>query len=170
LITRPHPDFTLEYAPNLRAELYRLSYGQPYLLQRLCWELVNHWNVRFLQAGEKTPRELTLADLAPLLTPDFYHAAGYYFDGVWSNITAAERDVLRVLAEQEEGYSISDLATATGKREADLQETLNLLRRHDVIVDKPGGVRFASELMRRWVVQMADTLMPTPPRTSSPTG
>ncbi|MBK7200499.1 AAA family ATPase [Candidatus Amarolinea dominans] len=116
LITRPHPDFTLEYAPNLRAELYRLSYGQPYLLQRLCWEMVNHWNVRFLQAGEKTPRELTLADLAPLLTPDFYHAAGYYFDGVWSNITADERDVLRVLAEQEEGCSISDLTTATGKR------------------------------------------------------
>ncbi|MBK9230931.1 MAG: hypothetical protein IPO15_08725 [Anaerolineae bacterium] len=89
---------------------------------------------------------------------------------MWSNITADERDVLRVLAEQEEGCSISDLTTATGKREADLQDTLNLLRRHDVIVDMPGGVRFASELMRRWVGQMADTLMPTPPRTSSPTG
>ena len=55
LITQPHPDFALEYAPELREELYRLTYGQPYLLQRLCWELVNNWNERFLREGEIHP-------------------------------------------------------------------------------------------------------------------
>ena len=60
LITQPHPDFSLEYEPELREELYRLTYGQPYLLQRLCWELVNRWNERFLKGGETTPRKLLM--------------------------------------------------------------------------------------------------------------
>ena len=55
LITQPHPDFALEYEPELREELYRLTYGQPYLLQRLCWELVTRWNERFLREGEIHP-------------------------------------------------------------------------------------------------------------------
>jgi hypothetical protein len=34
-----------------------------------------------------------------------------------------------------------------------VEHTVELLRRHDVIVDEAGGVRFASELMRRWVAE-----------------
>lgn len=152
LVTRPHPDFALEYAPDLRQELYRLTYGQPYLLQRLCWELVNAWNERFLVQGESTPRTLTLQDLPPLLTPDFYHGAGYYFDGVWSNATPAEQELMRLMAQRPvPPWSPAELAAATGQPPDAIQATLDLLRRHDVILDHPQGVHFASELMRRWV-------------------
>jgi hypothetical protein len=154
LITQPHPDFALEYASDLREELYRLTYGQPYLLQRLCWELVNRWNERFLRGGETTPRELTMDDLAPVLTPDFYAAAGYYFDGVWSNVTEGERQLLRAMAGRVEGaWKPVELASAAVQSEATIHASLELLRRHDVILEEAGGVRFAAELMRRWVAE-----------------
>ncbi len=154
LITQPHPDFALEYSQELREELYRLTYGQPYLLQRLCWELVNNWNERFLREGETTSRLLTMADLAPVLTPDFYQAAGYYFDGVWSNVTDAERQLMRVMAGRvERTWTPAELVTAAGLPEDAVRVSLDLLRRHDVIADEAGGVRFAAELMRRWVAE-----------------
>lgn len=154
LITQPHPDFALEYEPELREELYRLTYGQPYLLQRICWELVNHWNERFLKEGETTPRILMMDELAPVLTPDFYAAAGYYFDGVWDNVTEAERQMMRAMAGRDAGgWTAAELAAATGQSEETVSVSLDLLRRHDVILDEMGGVRFAAELLRRWVAR-----------------
>nr|MDQ2696737.1 ATP-binding protein [Pseudomonadota bacterium] len=156
LITQPHPDFALEYAPELREEIYRLTYGQPYLLQRLCWELVSRWNERFPDHGEKMPRTLELADLEAVLTADFYASAAYYFDGVWSNITDAEQAVIQAMARREQPWTRAELeAVLSGK--VDLAATLKLLRRHDVIVEDAGGVRFAAGLMRRWVVRHMDS-------------
>ncbi|MCP4660043.1 MAG: ATP-binding protein, partial [bacterium] len=148
LITQPHPDFALEYAPELCERLYELTYGQPYLLQRLCWELVNRWNERFLAEGESVPRTLVLTDLEPVLTADLYAAADYYFDGVWSNVTDAERALMTRMAGREEPWSRRELPIPASVDPPTLDDTLELLRRHDVIVEDAGGVRFASELMR----------------------
>jgi hypothetical protein len=169
LITQPHPDFTLEYATELREELVLLTYGQPYLLQRLCWELVNRWNDRFLKEGGVTPRILTLDDLAPILTPDFYQAAGYYFDGVWRNITEAERQLLRIIAGQtNKTWTPDELAGTTGQSESTVRPALHLLRRHDVIMDEAGGVRFAAELMRRWVAEYGGSMIANQPDFPNP--
>ena len=51
----------------------------------------------------------------------------------------------------EGGWTAAELAAATGQTRGGGQRGLDLLRRHDVIVDEAGGVRFAAELMRRWV-------------------
>jgi DNA-binding IscR family transcriptional regulator len=32
-----------------------------------------------------------------------------------------------------------------------LEKTIELLKRHDVIATEKGGIRIASELMRRWI-------------------
>jgi len=146
LVRRPHPDFALEYADALVDEIYRLTYGQPYLLQRLCWELVRRWNERFMRQGESTPRTLELGDLEPVLDAGFYAAAEYYFDGVWSNVTEDERKLMIAMARREEPWTRSEL-TASG----DAETALELLRRHDVVAEDDQGVRFASELLRRWV-------------------
>ncbi|NIN84948.1 MAG: AAA family ATPase [Candidatus Aminicenantes bacterium] len=162
LITQPHPDFALEYTPELREELYRLTAGQPFLIQRLCWELVTRWNERFLKQGETTPRTLTLDDLAPVLTPDFFHSAGYYFDGVWSNVTKNEHTLMRIMAQREKGtWTLAELAkeveTIPSFKETNaLEKTMDLLRRHDVIAEEKEGTRIASELLRRWLSQEED--------------
>ena len=78
------------------------------------------------------------------------------FDGVWSNVTEAERRIMEVMASRENAWGQEELAAASG--EEDLESTLDLLRRHDVIVEEEGeGFRFASELMRRWVARQMQT-------------
>jgi hypothetical protein len=157
LITQPHPDFSLEYEDHLIDEIFRLTYGQPYLVQRLCWELVNRWNDRLLQIGETLPRVLKLYDLETVLTPEFYQSSGYYFDGVWSNATSHEQTLMQTLSAHESKLlsrkEMMDEATKTGFPSDPhiMDETLKLLMRHDIITGDENGYRFSSELMRRYV-------------------
>lgn len=150
LITNPHPEFSLEYEPELVAEVIRLTHGQPYLIQRLCWELVNRWNERF-EAGELgLERVLRRVDLDDdVLDRDFFDSAGYYFDGVWSNVTEGERRLLAALAGAPAGMPHATLVSRFGTEE--VKRDLELLGRHDVVALEGESVRFASELMRRWV-------------------
>lgn len=92
-----------------------------------------------------------------MLTPDFYQGAGYYFEGVWSNATENEQHLMRILAKYETNppskHELETEAKKSGFPTAPeiLEETLKLLTRHDIITETESGVRFASELMRRWV-------------------
>lgn len=159
LIAFPHPRFTLEYKKELMDELYRLTSGQPYLIQRLCWELVTRWNGRFFQEGKNTSRYLTLDDLPSVLNSDFFESAAYYFDGVWESVTENERILMHVMAQRQEGtWTLDELADTTKtylslEKLSTLKETLDLLNRHDVIREETGNYRFAAELMRRWVAE-----------------
>jgi hypothetical protein len=157
LITHPHPRFALEYSTVLLEELYRLTFGQPYLIQRLCWELVTLWNERSLKHRDKILRTLTHDDLSFVLTSDFFKSADYYFNGVWSNVTENEQALMRILAGHEkETRTIDELAAAVKyhpsfAESGTTEKTIELLLRHDVIIEEENGYRFASELMRRWV-------------------
>jgi hypothetical protein len=155
LITQPDPDFSLEYDDSLIDEIYRLTHGQPYLVQRICWELVNRWNDRFLKEGENTPRTLLLEDLLPILTADFFQAADYYFSGVWSNITKPEQTLLRIMSTGENTPRTRKELAAASHQDEQVERAIELLLRHDVIVEDEKGLRFANELMRRWVEENA---------------
>jgi len=160
LIRRPADDFALEYEQALAEELYRLTNGQPYLLQRLCWELVNRWNDRFLEEGAETPRTLTRADLAALLTPTFYRdfflQADYYFSGVWNEAEPGEHQLLKALAAHEGDTSVLrlNLIQAVDMNPGDAEAALEAAKRHDLIVEADGGFRLAVPLMRRWIIEI----------------
>lgn len=161
LITYPQPGFSLEYTHELVDQLYSLTYGQPYLIQCICWELTNQWLKRHNQLDQKTSRILTVDDLIPILTSEFFKSAEYYFDGVWSNISDDEKILLRIISGKKEGsWTIDELVSHLSREKSPheasplfskLETTLSLLTRHDVILKKNGNVCFASELMRRWV-------------------
>jgi len=167
LIRQPTDDFALEYELALAEELYRLTNGQPYLLQRLCWELVNRWNERFLKEGEETSRILTLADLEALLTPEFYHEfflqAEYYFSGVWDEAGPNERRLLRILASREDEAAIprAELVREAGLSSKEAEEAIEAALRHDFIAEvgatRTSPLRLAVPLMRRWIQQQQGT-------------
>lgn len=154
LLSEPDSDFDLDFEEPLLEEIYRLTYGQPYLLQRIAWELVEAWNDRFEKSREVIPRTLRLPELPPLLDADFYAAAGYYFEGLWErNVKADERRLMTALARREEPWSPGEIA-AQAPAGIDLSATLEQLRGHDVLLTDPDGrVRFAAELLRRWVAK-----------------
>lgn len=153
LITEPHPDFPLEFTPGLRERLFDLTFGQPYLLQRLCWELVNRWNEQSLVEGERTLPVLTSEHLQAVLNDDFYASADYYFDGVWSNVTQGERDLMSAMSARRGTWDCDQLAAVREQARDRFEETVMLLKRHDVVVEEESGIRFASGLMRRWVAE-----------------
>jgi len=158
LLVEPDSDFDLDFEEALLEEIYRLTYGQPYLLQRIAWELVEAWNDRFEKSREVIPRTLRLPELEPLLDADFYAAAGYYFEGLWErNVTADERRLMTVLARREEPWAPDEIA-AQVPAGIDLAATLEQLRGHYVLLTDPDGrIRFAAQLLRRWVAREKDS-------------
>ena len=160
LITHPRPPrIALEYSQELLEELFRLTAGQPYLIQCLCGELVFQWNERFKREGVDTPRILTLSDLPHLITSDFFENAEKYFGGVWKHVTENERILMHIIAKRQEGtWTLDELAESAKTyppldQFSNLKGAIDLLKRHDVILEEKGNVRFAGELMRRWVAE-----------------
>lgn len=166
LIEKPHPDFTLTYEPALVDELYRLTHGQPYLLQRLCWELVERWNRRLADSrdGEDTETApapvLALADLPAILDRDMFLAAAYYFEGVWAHGSDSEKQLLTALSQRAEPWPADDVVMTCPQITVPVLEVLEAALHRDVLLcDERDGVReirFASELMRQWVASQAN--------------
>lgn len=160
LIRQPTEDFALEYEDELAREVYRLTHGQPYLLQRLCWELVEMWNQRFMEEREETLRVLTLDDLHTLLTPGFWHRffeqAGYYFSGVWEESGPDERRLMAILARIDNGavLDLEELLQCAGLQDAEGNDAVESALRHDFVLEVDGGYQLAVPLMRRWLLEV----------------
>ncbi|MCS7179296.1 MAG: hypothetical protein N0A03_08525, partial [Anaerolineae bacterium] len=163
LIRRPTDDFALDMEEPLAEEIYRLTGGQPYLVQRLCYELVERWNDRFGREGRETPRRLTVEDLEAMLTPEFFRefflTADYYFSGVWEEAGAEGRRVLRAFAAQApspmEVLPRSALIRAAGLEPEAGEAALSTLLVHDLLVEAEGGLRLAVPLLHRWILSQA---------------
>ena len=158
LVENPDPNFNMRYDPALVDELHRLTFGQPFLLQKICWRLIENWNERFLEERNPPERLLTTADLDDLFTEEFFMGAQYYFKGVWDNITPAERRLLRILAVAPEPMNRTALFQhpETTMSEPEYQQALADLDKHDVIKATEGPLTFAAALMQQWVREYAD--------------
>ena len=156
LVRRPTDDFALDMEEALAEEIYRLTGGQPYLIQRLCYELVERWNERFRREGRDTPRRVTRQDLEAMLTPDFFRefflTAEYYFSGVWEEAGPDGQCLLRAFAR--EGLNVrpcQDLIRAAGLSPEAGEAAICTLLTHDLVVEFEGGLRLAVPLMYPWL-------------------
>ncbi len=159
LIRRPADDFALDMEEPLAEEIYRLTGGQPYLIQRLCYELVERWNDRFRREGRETPRRVTVEDLQAMLTPEFFRefflSADYYFSGVWEEAGLDGQRVLWAFAAQARSemdiLPHQALVQAAGLGPEAGEAALNTLLVHDLLVKAEGGLRLAIPLLHRWI-------------------
>ncbi|RME40145.1 MAG: ATP-binding protein [Thermoflexia bacterium] len=163
LIRRPTDDFALDMEEHLAEEIYRLTGGQPYLIQRLCYELVERWNERFRREGRETPRRVTLEDLRAMLTSEFFRAfflnADYYFSGVWEEVGPDGQCVLRAFAAQaripSEALPRDALIRAAGLNPEAGEAALSTLLVHDLLVEEGDSLRLAVPLLYHWIVSWA---------------
>ena len=150
-------DFPLDYIPEALDEIYALTHGQPYLVQLLGFQLVRRYNDFVFEQGRSRDPVFTVEDVEAVINnPEFFKRGRYYFDGVWGQAARGaegQQVILQVLAPQPEGISLDVLAQSTGMNDADLQEALNTLKRHDVVEETQGSWRIMVELFRRWVLQ-----------------
>lgn len=151
-------DFQLGYTPEALSKIYTLTYGQPYLVQLLGFQLVRLYNDSVFEMKHKRDHIFTVSDVeAVVKNPAFFQGGRGYFDGVWgqaSDGAAFQQDVLKVIAPYPEGLNFSEIAQQCNAR-LDAVETLKqaveTLKQHDVIEVREGRLRIIVELFRLWV-------------------
>ncbi|MGH9838082.1 MAG: ATP-binding protein [Blastocatellia bacterium] len=134
LLTEPVPQ--LHYEDSVLEEILRLTRCQPYLLQAVASELVNHLNDR--QQTTATRADLEAAVEITLTS------AGAYFANTWrEDNSAAEQTVLRAFATGE-GDSVLT---------AEYQTALQSLCRKEMLERNADGYCLAVPLFGRWIVK-----------------
>ena len=153
LITRPTPDFRLNYHPEVVARIIEATHGQPLLIQRICMELVHHLNHELFDLEKEREARVLPEDLEAVLTDEFIREETRYFEGIWRDQIGgheAEEAVLGALASGP--MTEQALAHATGLSSDALREALKYLKTRDLVErDAAGQWDLLVPLMRRWL-------------------
>jgi hypothetical protein len=132
----------VETSPEVRERICQNTGCQPYLLQVVCYRLVEYLNAR-----EPSPEQASVGDVATVLDLILEKGeADYYFeDYVWRNSTPAEQEALVTLAQP--GKQVGLLLQ---------EEALRSLERREILIQRRDGTwRYRVELVRRWVARKA---------------
>ncbi len=153
LITRPTPDFRLNYHPQVVERIIEVTHGQPLLIQRICMELVHHLNHELFDLEREREVRIRLKDLRAVLTETFIREESRYFEGIWNDQIRgreAEEAVLRALASGP--MTAEALSRATGLPVEALRGALAYLETRDLVAqDAAGRWGLLVPLMRRWL-------------------
>jgi len=132
----------VETPTDVRDQIYQATGCQPYLLQVVCYRLVE-----YLNAEEPPPARVSASDVDTVINLIMNKGeADYYFDDyVWRYSTLVEREALVALARP------------GSQEEPPLQEeALRSLERREILTQRQDGTwRYRVELVRRWVAQKA---------------
>ena len=139
LMERPAPDFKMRYEAGVVDRILELTHCQPYLLQAIGSELVNHLNAQNRMMA-------TMDDLNVAVEKTLVSAQAYFHHTWAKECTDEEREVL--------------LALATGGSEAfdknwpnQHQAALQSLSRKEVVENEQGGYRLSIEMFRLWILK-----------------
>jgi len=155
LITNPTPDFNLNYEPAAVEGIIAETGGQPYLVQQVCRDALDHLNHELFDLNRERDMLITLADVGAALGGDFFRRGTVYFDGVWTQASDDDqRRLLKAMAGRDEAWPLPELGTATGLAPDALQNALRRAGRHDLLrkaETDPPMWEFYVPLMRRWI-------------------
>jgi hypothetical protein len=158
LITNPTEDFELNYEHEAIERVIAETGGQPYLVQQICRDALDHLNHELFDLELEREVCVTATDVEAVLDDDFFRRGTVYFDGVWTQASDREqRMLLRVMAERDEPWTLNELETAAGLDAKVLHRQLRWAERHDIIhkSEPDDGMGLAQwgfhvPLMRRW--------------------
>lgn len=145
LIERPVKDFTLRYEPDAVQRVLDLTRCHPFLVQLLCAEIV-------VLKNEQDPsirRLATLADVEEAVSEALSSGQMFFLDIQNNQVNADGLEILRFLAAQGEGALVSK-ETLSREFPDNLDSTLDLLLRRELIEPVGDRYRFQVELIRRW--------------------
>lgn len=156
LLANPSEDFPLDYKPDALDYIYDLTAGQPYLVQLIGFLLVRRYNDQVFELGNNRDPMFTIADVDGIINqPEFYQNGRYYFTGVWQQAgegSPGQQNIIKAIAPHPTGLDFNTLKTVTNLDPNSLQNALDTLSRHDVIIETDNHWRIIVELFRRWVI------------------
>ncbi|MGK7945584.1 MAG: ATP-binding protein, partial [Microcystaceae cyanobacterium] len=161
LLTQPSAEFPLNYSPEILKEIYRLTHGQPFLVQLIGFQLVSRYNKlltesQSLLSSQKSSLSTTLtrSDLDEIINHDFFEQGSYYFEGIWIQAQGSaigQTDILSALAPHADGLTEADLLCQLQLDKAQFDTAIDTLAKHDVIKESEGKFKIIVELFRRWL-------------------
>lgn len=152
LITRPIPEFELQYEPDAVQRVIALTHGHPFLIQLLCAEIIALKNEQDIAIR----RRASLADVEAAV-PQALTSASFFFADIEQNqVSADELAILHYIAAQGEGNGVaaSDLSQYLNKP---VDSLIYHLRQKELIQSVDGGYGFQVELIRRWCEKVSPT-------------
>jgi len=134
LITNPIDDFSLNYEGGENGEVVNkiidVTSCQPYLVQALCFELVNYLNTQHRKEARMDDIDVAIEKV--LVSVDNY----FYY--IWnSECSEKEKEILKRLV-------------SNRPLKGD-EEEINSLLRKEIIENVNGNFRFKVELMKKWI-------------------
>jgi len=152
LVERPVKSFSLSYEPKASSRVLELTRGHPALVQLLCYEIVALKN----EQDSSVRRLACLADVEAAVSRALDSGSFFFADIQQNQINEAGLALLRLIAAHGEGAVVSRDALVRhrqGESYDELDPTLAMLLRRDLIETVNGGYRFQVELIRRWFEQ-----------------
>ncbi len=144
LITEPVPQFAVSYQPGSVERILEVTRCQPYLVQALCYELVNRLNAE----GTK---EAAAADVDAAMAGAL-ESAHLYFAEMWRQQEAQQRLLLRRAGEAPEGCALAQLAAAAGATPEQVEVDLKKLQSRSILEQVgPDQWRFQVPMVAAWV-------------------
>ena len=143
LITRPVPKFPLTYTGESVTQILRTTRCQPYLVQAVCYELVNLLNVEGLR--EATPRHVSEAAQQAL------DSTRLYFAEMWRQLTDGQRRLLQAIAARPEATPEPELRALLAAEPGSLEAELRTLSLRRVLEESDGRWRFQVPMVAEWV-------------------
>jgi hypothetical protein len=154
LITKPSPDFAMDYTPQAVGRIAMLTGGQPYLIQLICHTLVMHFNKQVFEESLKRERCFTEADVEAVIeTPEFKRESSAYFNGVWEQAEESREQTVVLKALSRGNLSLFDIVMKTELRRPVVENALDILRRRKVIMQRHGKYGYTVPLMCDWVAR-----------------
>ena len=158
ILANPGDDFPLDYTGKALDKIHQLTAGQPYLVQRVGFQLVRRYNDQVFEQGHSHEAVFTLEDVEAVIgDPEFFQKGRFYFEGVWNQAAqgaTGQQELITIIANYPQGLSHQNLATASKLDETLFSEALQTLIRHDVVTEVEGKLQIIVELFRRWVLQV----------------
>jgi hypothetical protein len=159
LIVNPTLHFRLNYEPEAVEYIIAETGGQPYLVQLICRDALDHLNHELFDENKERDVLITLSDVEAVLGPDFFRRGTVYFDGVWTQAgDPAQRSLLRTMAQRDAPWLFNELADVAGLDVDSLRQHLRWAERHDILREigsNPPTWQFWVPLMRRWIRESA---------------
>jgi len=154
LITKPSPDFAMDYLPQAVARIIELAGGQPYLIQLISHTLVTHFNRQVFEMGLKRERCFTETDVKAVIeTSEFRRESSAYFNGVWEQAEENREQIAILKALSRATLSSFDIAVKTKITRLVVENALEVLKRRKVVTQRHGKYCYTVPLMRDWVAQ-----------------
>ncbi|MBE9064730.1 hypothetical protein [cf. Phormidesmis sp. LEGE 11477] len=143
--------------PETSAEIHRLTAGQPYLVERIGFELVSFYKRNRGEGDHINDYSFTSQDLTAIVNRgNFLSLCRYYFTGVWNQAQKdgpIQHEILTTLAKGQARSTVhlqNELSvTAIGKE-------LEILKRRDVIVaNDKGEWKITVPLLSYWALEQS---------------